>query len=166
MKYACLLLALCPFVWGCGSRVESTGNPAATGPAPEVQMTDAQWRKVLTPEQYHILRDKGTEAPFSGKYDAFFEPGTYYCAACGQELFSSETKFDAGCGWPSFYAAKAGDRVKLVPDFSAGMLRTEVVCARCGSHLGHVFDDAPQTPTGQRFCIDSLALKFVPAPKK
>jgi methionine-R-sulfoxide reductase len=125
--------------------------------------TEQEWRKLLSPDQYHVLREKGTERPFVNKYDKLFEPGTYYCAACGQELFRSDAKFNSGCGWPAFYAAKAGDRVTLSPDFSHGMVRTEVTCARCGSHLGHVFYDAPQTPTGQRYCINSISLKFVPA---
>lgn len=128
-----------------------------------VVRTEAEWRKILTPEQYHVLREKGTERPFTNKYDEHFEPGVYQCAACGQTLFSSDTKFNSGCGWPAFYAAKAGDRVKLTPDNSHGMVRTEVTCARCDSHLGHIFNDAPQTPTGQRYCINSVSLKFVPA---
>lgn len=133
--------------------------------AEQVIHTDEEWKKILTPEQYEVLRQKGTERAFTGKYDEFFEPGTYACAACGQELFTAETKFNSGCGWPAFYAAKAGDRVKLVTDHSFGMARTEVMCARCGSHLGHVFNDAPKTPTGQRFCINSVSLKFIPAAK-
>ncbi|MBI1370387.1 MAG: peptide-methionine (R)-S-oxide reductase MsrB [Planctomycetes bacterium] len=128
----------------------------------KVVRTEEEWQKVLTPEQYHVLREKGTERPFTNKYDEYFEPGAYACAACGQILFMSKTKFNSGCGWPAFYAAAAGDRVVLTPDNSYGMRRTEVTCARCGSHLGHIFDDAPQTPTGQRYCINSVSIKFIP----
>lgn len=140
-------------------------DSAATGDRANdrVEKSDAEWRKTLTREQYRVLRMKGTERPFTNKYDRHFESGTYVCAACGQELFASDTKFNSGCGWPAFYAAKAGDRVVLSPDLSMGVARTEVTCARCGSHLGHVFDDAPQTPTGQRFCINSVSLRFIPA---
>lgn len=125
--------------------------------------SEQEWKKLLTREEYRVLRQKGTEQPFVNKYDKHFEPGTYSCAGCGQELFSSETKFNSGCGWPAFYAAKAEDRVILSPDHSGGRIRTEVTCARCGSHLGHIFNDAPQTPTGNRYCINSVALKFTPA---
>ncbi len=131
----------------------------------EVVHTEEEWKQLLTPEQYDVLRGKGTERPFANTYDEHSAPGTYNCAACGQELFSSETKFNSGCGWPAFYAAKAGDRVKLTPDRSQGRVRTEVTCSRCNSHLGHIFDDAPQTPTGQRYCINSVALKFIPTPR-
>jgi peptide-methionine (R)-S-oxide reductase len=129
----------------------------------KVVRSEDEWKQLLNSEQYRVLREKGTERPFVNKYDKHFQPGTYACAACGLELFTSETKFNSGCGWPAFYASKAGDRVTLTPDFSHGMVRTEVTCARCDSHLGHIFDDAPQTPTGQRYCINSVSLKFIPA---
>lgn len=121
-----------------------------------------EWKKKLTPEQYHVLREKGTEAPFTGALLHNKDTGTYTCAACGNELFDSGTKFDSGSGWPSFYDVATKGAVKLVDDSSLGMRRTEVVCANCGGHLGHLFNDAPQTPTGQRFCINSASLDFRP----
>jgi len=120
---------------------------------------EIEWKKKLTKEQYHVLREKGTELPFTGKLLHNKEKGNYICAACGSELFSSDTKFDSGCGWPSFFAAN-GNNVVLKEDNSLGMHRIEVMCKICGGHLGHVFDDAPQTPTGRRFCINSVALNF------
>ncbi len=128
-----------------------------------VVRSDAEWRRLLTPEQFRVLRQKGTERPHVNEFNRHFEAGTYSCAACGQELFASETKFPSACGWPAFYATKAEDRVRFVPDFSHGMIRTEVVCARCDSHLGHIFEDAPQMPTGQRYCINSVAMTFTPS---
>lgn len=123
--------------------------------------TDDEWKENLTAEQYRVLREKGTEAPFSGEYDSVFDEGTYSCAACGADLFDSETKFDAHCGWPSFYDAKKG-AVAFHRDDSHGMARTEVTCAKCGGHLGHVFDDGiyMNVPTGKRYCINSVSLQL------
>ncbi|MBD3355249.1 peptide-methionine (R)-S-oxide reductase MsrB [Candidatus Woesearchaeota archaeon] len=118
-----------------------------------------EFKKRLTEEQKHILVEKGTEAPFSGKYVKHDKKGKYVCAGCGNVLFDSKTKFESGCGWPSFYDAKKG-AVEFKKDTSHGMKRTEVVCGKCGGHLGHIFEDAPQTPTGKRFCINSLSLDF------
>jgi peptide-methionine (R)-S-oxide reductase len=127
--------------------------------ADPINKTDAEWRKELTPEQYQILREKGTERAFTGRYWNNHDKGVYLCAACGNELFDSETKYDSGSGWPSFTAPMAEDRVETDTDESHGMIRTEVHCSRCGGHLGHVFDDGPR-PTNQRYCINSASLEF------
>jgi peptide-methionine (R)-S-oxide reductase len=129
-----------------------------TDKAEKITKSEADWRKELTPEQYHILREKGTERAFTGEYAHTKTPGVYRCAACGQELFDSDTKYDSGSGWPSFYQAMDPDKVQLHDDNAFGMRRTEVICSKCESHLGHVFPDGPN-PTGMRFCINSASLK-------
>jgi peptide-methionine (R)-S-oxide reductase len=127
----------------------------------KIQKTEEQWKQELTPEQYHVLREKGTERAFTGEYAHTKTPGVYRCAACGQELFSSDTKYESGSGWPSFYEPMAKEGVESHQDSSFGMQRTEVTCSRCGGHLGHVFPDGPR-PTGLRYCINSASLKLDP----
>lgn len=150
-------------------KAESTAN--STEPTAKVvkdtfkiSKTDAEWQSELTPEQYFVLREKGTERPGTGEYWKHFEKGVYVCAACGNPLFKSDAKFDSECGWPSFDQAIKGS-VVYHHDTSHGMDRTEVMCANCGGHLGHVFDDGPKETTGNRFCTNSVSIKFVPAKK-
>jgi peptide-methionine (R)-S-oxide reductase len=126
----------------------------------KIEKTDAQWREELTPEQYAVLRQQATEAPFTGRFALTKDKGMFKCAGCGAELFSSDTKFDSGSGWPSFTEPSVAEAVELRPDHSHGMSRTEVVCAACGGHLGHVFDDGPRDAGGMRYCINSCALNL------
>jgi peptide-methionine (R)-S-oxide reductase len=156
-------------VTGCGRPIETvSGAEPSVSATPakgdkrtveKITRSDEEWRKELTPEQYHVLREKGTERAFTGKYWDLKEDGTYTCAGCGAELFKSDTKFDSHCGWPSFYDAPDKSKLEFHEDNSFGMRRVEVTCARCGGHLGHIFPDGPE-PTGQRYCINSASLKF------
>jgi peptide-methionine (R)-S-oxide reductase len=162
-----LIIPLVAIAAGAGDKKASSppkaaeaAQPAQVPGAPEkISKTEAEWKQQLTPEQFRILREKGTERAFTGKYWNHHEAGTYRCAGCGQALFSSDTKFDSGTGWPSFWQPTSPSAVELHEDNSFFMKRTEVVCSRCGGHLGHVFPDGPE-PTGMRYCMNSAALTF------
>ncbi len=128
--------------------------------SPKIEKSDSEWEKVLTPKQFHILRKKGTDLPGTGAYTYHFEEGIYKCAACGAVLFKSDNKYESHCGWPSFDDA-IEDAIIMRPDYSHHMIRTEIICANCGGHLGHIFDDGPQETTGKRYCVNSTSLDFV-----
>ncbi len=142
---------------------EASGSPAKEIEVKKVEKTDAQWKAILTPEQYRVLREKGTERAYTGQYEKTKTKGIYKCAACKAVLFSSDAKFDSGCGWPSFFTPLAKGTVIETTDMSHGMIRTEITCAACGGHLGHVFNDSPDQPTGLRYCINSVSLELEPA---
>lgn len=160
MKNVILLLVAIFTFSSCQSQEKKAVSKKET--TVKIQKTDAEWKKELTPEQYEVLRKKGTERAFTGQYYDHFEKGKYVCAACGNVLFNSDAKFDSDCGWPSFDQAIKGS-VIYKEDISFGMVRTEVMCAKCGGHLGHVFDDGPKATTGKRFCTNSVSIKFEPA---
>ena len=128
----------------------------------KINKTDAEWKAQLSPEQYRVMRQAGTEAPFSGEYDQFWETGVYHCGGCGHPLFDAQSKFNAGCGWPSFGSELEEAGITQRPDFSHGMSRVELLCSQCGAHLGHIFPDGP-APTGTRYCINSVSLEFRPS---
>lgn len=151
--------------FGQSTETNSTKKDQTMDKTPTIAKTEEEWRKQLTEEQYYILRQKGTESPFTGKYYKTNDKGVYSCAACGAELFTSEMKFDSECGWPSFDREILGDKINTTVDTSHGMLRTEITCAKCGGHLGHLFDDGP-TDTGKRYCVNSASLNFIAERKK
>lgn len=158
MKKIILLLTVLCALTACNGQ---KNEPQQKSKISKITKTDAQWRKELTPEQYNVLREKGTERAFTGEYVNTFEKGKYVCAACGNVIFNSDSKFHSDCGWPSFDKAIKGS-VNYTTDNSFGMSRTEVTCAKCDGHLGHVFDDGPSETTGQRFCTNSVSIKFIP----
>jgi len=163
MKKSFILITAIVFSFQFSSCQTNTNSKQSTEKKPmetSYNKTDEEWKKKLTPEQYHVLREKGTERPFTGKYTLTKDKGVYTCAGCGTELFSDDQKFDSHCGWPSFdNEIGKGEKIKKIKDLTLGMSRTEIVCAKCGGHLGHIFDDGP-TQTGLRYCVNSLSLDF------
>lgn len=167
-RYLGLVAMLCLSFSACAQKKANSNQNKTTAAIMdtfEIKKTDEEWRKQLSPVQFNILREKGTERAYTGEYDKFYEAGTYYCAACDTELFTSKTKYNSGCGWPAFYEPSVNKNIVEKKDVSYGMVRIEVMCATCGGHLGHVFNDGPE-PTGLRYCINSGALRFEAGNKK
>ena len=165
MRKLSLIVMLClTTLLACNSQVRESSKSInnKSMDSTKVVKSDEEWKKVLTPEQYAILREKGTDRPFTGKYYLTTDKGSYLCAACGAELFTSDMKFESSCGWPSFDKEVLGGKVITKTDYTHGMVRTEILCAKCGGHLGHLFDDGP-TETGKRYCVNSTSLNFVKA---
>lgn len=156
------IFSCCFLLYACNNfgQTKETPKDQSMDKILTVNKTEAEWKKELTPEQYHVLREKGTERAFTGKYYKTNDKGVYSCAACNTELFTSDMKFDSECGWPSFDRSMEGGKIKMVEDKTFGMVRTEILCATCGSHLGHIFDDGP-TVTGKRYCVNSVSLNFI-----
>lgn len=154
-----LILLMAFSLIACQSNSQNDNAKPKSTMSEKVVKSDEEWKKTLSPEAYDVLRHKGTEMPYTGKFYLHTEKGTYVCAGCGAELFKSDTKFDAGCGWPSFSDVIDSSKVNYIKDKTHGMIRTEITCANCGGHLGHVFDDGP-APTGQRYCINSVSIDF------
>jgi len=157
IKYLSILLMIFISLGSCAQK----NNPSKTQKEPEIKLSEKEWRAKLSPQQYYILREKGTERAFSGEFVMTKEKGTYKCAGCGEPLFTDEMKFESHCGWPSFDREVEGGKIVQTVDNSHGMQRIEITCAKCGGHLGHIFDDGP-TKTGQRYCVNSLSLTFEP----
>jgi peptide-methionine (R)-S-oxide reductase len=162
MRFLLVILS-CSILLHCKTAKEKNGltslNEIAMSQDEKENKSEQEWKEILTPEQYYILREKGTERPFTGKFNLHKEKGVYVCVGCGNELFSSDAKFDSHCGWPSFFASMDKTKIKTERDTSHGMIRVEIMCARCGGHLGHIFDDGPN-PTGLRYCVNSISLDF------
>jgi methionine-R-sulfoxide reductase len=160
MQRLLILTVLLAAVACQGQTKKAAPTSATVDTVKKIVRSEAEWKKILTPEQYHILREKGTDRPFAGKYYLSHDNGVYKCAACGNELFTSDMKFDSDCGWPSFDKEIEGGKIIQQEDRSYGMVRTEILCAKCGSHLGHIFDDGP-TLTGKRYCVNSTSINLV-----